>query len=101
VGAGGRVHFAQFYARRVRRLLPAAALVLLVTAVVCVRALPPHPAGVELREVHPSAGTHLAHQQPGDQETGQHKEHVDTDEPARHEAQPRVVEHHREHGDAA
>ena len=52
VGAGGRVHFAQFYARRVRRLLPAAALVLLVTAVVCVRALPPlrvHSALLDIR----------------------------------------------------
>src|SRR4051794_2053939 len=52
VGTAGRVHFAEFYARRMRRLLPAAALVLLVTAVVSVRALPPlrvHSALLDVR----------------------------------------------------
>ena len=42
----------EFYARRARRLLPAAAFVLLVTAVVCVRALPPlrvHAALLDVR----------------------------------------------------
>ncbi len=41
VGSSGRMSFAKFYARRVRRLLPAAVLVIIVTMVAAARWMPP------------------------------------------------------------
>ena len=46
----GRIGFAAFYARRVRRLLPAAVLVLVVTVVAATHLLPPLRAGAVVRD---------------------------------------------------
>ena len=51
-------------------------------------------------EIVPVAGD-LAEQQPGDQEPGEHEEHVDTDEATGEPGDPGVEQHDDDHGDGA
>ncbi len=60
----------------------------------------PRPASVEATEGQPAPPLGLVEEQAGDQETGDHEEHVHADEPAGGPT-GEVVEHHEDDGDGA
>ena len=63
------------------------------------RQQPPGPPGPELPQPDGQPLGPLPDQQRGDQEPGEHEEHVDAEEPAADQGRPAVEEHHAEHGD--
>ena len=57
---------------------------------------PKRATAIELGETDVAGRLALAHEQPGDEEAGQHEEHVDADEAAGESGYARVEEHHEE-----